>query len=117
MANNDGPFNTIESTQEFLSILSNKIDEVLDEARRELSACTVREQRERVQAWQLVLYTIKKLSSHVANSRKLMNDLDTLRSLLDQNIPAEDSGSLQLAGQPSVVFRRAPMPRNRRAEA
>jgi len=84
MANNDGPFSTIESTQEFLSILSDKIDEVFDEARRELSACTVCQQMERVQAWQLVLYTIKKLSSHVANSRKLMNDLDTLRGLLDR---------------------------------
>ena len=83
MSTNDQAFSTIENTQEFLSLLSHKIEEVLNEARHELSACKFDRHRERVQAWQQVLYTTTKLSTHIANSRKLMSDLDTVRRVLE----------------------------------
>ena len=83
MSNNDQTFGTIENTQQFLSLLSNKIDEVLNEARQELSACKFDQKRQRVQAWQQVVYTTTKLSSHIENSRKLMSDLDTVRRALE----------------------------------
>ena len=88
MASMDGPFSTIESTQEFLSLLSEQIDDVLNEVHRELSACKFLKHGLRVQAWQLTLYTTTKLSAHIAKSRKLMSDLTTLRNLLDGNSTA-----------------------------
>jgi hypothetical protein len=83
MTNVDQPFRTIEDTREYLSLLSAKLDEVLNEARLELSACKFEKHGQRGQAWQVALYTITKLSSHIANSRKLLSNLDTLRNFLD----------------------------------
>src|SRR5262245_24257458 len=85
MSNPHKPFGTIESTQEYLMLLNQRIDEVLDEVRREVSACKRGELSYRVQAWQLVLYTMTKLSSHIETSRKLMQNLDELRMMLDGN--------------------------------
>ena len=77
-------FGTIEGTQQFLSLLSHKIDEVLAEAQLQLASSTVLKARQRVQTWQLILYTMQKLSTHIANSRKLMEDLNTMKSLLEE---------------------------------
>ena len=94
MSHIEKPFGTIENTQEFLSILSDKIDEILDEARREQSAYTLQKQARRAQAWQLVLYTTMKLSCHIGNSRKLLNDLTALRNLLHEYAALDDAESL-----------------------
>jgi len=83
MRKNEQPFGTIESTDQYLALLSDRIEEVLDEARGELSKCKF--DHDRVQTWQVVLYTMKKLSSHIEASRKLMTDLDMLRNLLDSS--------------------------------
>jgi hypothetical protein len=82
MNNNDRPFQTIEDTQAFLGILSDTIDEIVAEAGRELSLH--RFERRRAQAWQVVIYKATKLSSHIANSRRIMNDLLTVRNVLDE---------------------------------
>jgi hypothetical protein len=95
MRNNDQPFGTIESTEQYLELLSDRIDEVLDEAHGELLKCKF--DPDRAQTWQLVLYTIKKLSSHVETSRKLMTDLDVLRTLLDANSSARAEAHVQCA--------------------
>jgi hypothetical protein len=83
----EGPFSTIESAHEFLGILGEQIDEALAEARLELSACTEAQGR-RIEAWQLAVYTMTKLSTHVTTSRRLMNDLRTLRNLLHRHTAA-----------------------------
>jgi hypothetical protein len=97
--NSHDQFSTIESTQEYLTLLSGKIDEVLSAARLELSGCRFDRRRKRGEAWQLVLYTTTKLSSHIDASRKLVSDLDTLKKLLDGNryfdLHNESSGDSQ----------------------
>lgn len=85
MAHSDAPFSTIENAHEFLALLGETIDEALSEVQKELSACAGLRQQRRVDAWQVVLYTTTKLSSHVATSRRLLNDLRTLRNLLHRN--------------------------------
>ena len=82
MTKGDRPFRTIEDTHEYLSILSEQIGEVLNEVRGEISTPTALQQERRIEAWQTVIYTLTKLSFHVANSRRLVNDLRTLRNLL-----------------------------------
>jgi hypothetical protein len=95
MRNDNQPFGTIESTEQYLALLSQRIDEVFDEARGELSKCKF--DHDRTETWQLVLYTIKKLSSHIATSRKLMTDLDALRSVLNSNTSAPADAHVQCA--------------------
>lgn len=88
MTGGHGPFTTIESAQEFVRLLDEAIDEALQEAGRELSACSARSQQRRVEAWQVVLYKMTGLASHVGHTRRLLNDLRTLRNLLQRT----DSG-------------------------
>jgi hypothetical protein len=96
MTSSDEPFGTIESAQQFLALLSEKIDEAADEVRRELTVCTTPEEERRKEAWQLVLYTMTKLSSHIRNGRRLMNDLRTLRNLLHRNSHPEHIDAAQM---------------------
>jgi hypothetical protein len=83
---NDRPFGSIENTQEFLSILSERIDEIAAEVQQEIQECSVPQESKRAQAWQVVLYTMKKLSTHISDSRKLMNDLNTMRNLMETDL-------------------------------
>ena len=87
----DAPFHSIESAQEFLALLGETIDEALDEVQQELTACTMRQQQRQVDAWRIVLFTTTKLGTHIAASRRLLNDLRMLRNLLHRNIPVSAS--------------------------
>ncbi len=87
------PFENIESAQQFVELLFDAIEE----ARQEVEAEVGRPQPERrLQALQLVSYNLAKLSLHMGTSRRILNDLRTLRRLLYQERvlseePAEES--------------------------
>ena len=85
MDHTDAPFGTIESAHEFLGCLGEAIDQALSEVQQELSDCVLLRQHRRVDAWRVVFHTTTQLSSHVATSRRLLNDLRTLRNLLHRN--------------------------------
>lgn len=76
------PFQSIESAHEFLALLGETIEDALEEVQQELAACTMRQEPRQVDAWRVVLFTTTKLGTHVATSRRLLNDLRTLRNLL-----------------------------------
>jgi hypothetical protein len=85
MTRTDAPFDSIESAHEFLALLGETIDDALEEVQQELTACTMRQQPRQVDAWRLVHFTTTKLGTHVAASRRLLNDLRTLRNLLHRS--------------------------------
>ena len=76
------PFESIESAQEFIALLA----ETIEEAQREIAAEQERldsgDQRRR-EAWLLALHKVKTLGFHVQKSHRALNDLRTLRRLLD----------------------------------
>jgi len=76
------PFDNIESAQEYLALLS----QALDEAKQTAEADIVREANTQIprrrDALRLVLYKLEKLEQHIKTSRRLLNDLRTLRRLL-----------------------------------
>jgi hypothetical protein len=82
MTSNAGPFETIESAQEFLGLLRQAIGESLDEAGRHLAASAARERLAQVDAWRVVLHKMTTLSSHVAHSERLAGELRMLRDRL-----------------------------------
>ncbi len=96
MTGGTGPFTTIESAQEFFRLLEEAVDEAIHEAGRELAACSTRREQRRVEAWQLVLYKTTGLASQIANSRRLLNDLRTLRNLLQRTHAGEMTVELQV---------------------
>jgi hypothetical protein len=83
MAHSDAPFSTIENAHEFLGFLGEAIDDAIAEVQQELAASAGHQQRQ-VDAWRVVLHTTTKLSGHVSASRRLLNDLRTLRNLLNR---------------------------------
>lgn len=76
------PFDNIEGSHEYVAMLA----ESLDEARREVEAELISAEREgadrRKEALLLVSYNLAKLNLHITTSRRILNDLRSLRRLL-----------------------------------
>jgi division protein CdvB (Snf7/Vps24/ESCRT-III family) len=75
-------FDSLESAQEFMILLAASIEEAakdLEDSR--LDADEERQDR-RVQALDLALYKLRLLDGHVHKSRRILNDLRTIRRLL-----------------------------------
>jgi F0F1-type ATP synthase membrane subunit b/b' len=72
------PFESIESTQEFVELLLDAIREAGEEVQKDMEDA---EERRR-EALLLVSHKLEKLSQHVSSSRRILNDLRTLRRLL-----------------------------------
>ena len=76
------PFDSIEGSHEYVALLA----EAIAEARRDVDADILAVEREgaerRKQALLLVAYNLAKLNLHFTNSRRILNDLRTLRRLL-----------------------------------
>jgi hypothetical protein len=76
------PFDNIESAREYVNQLLVATREAQDEIETELLRATDSELLRRQQALQLVKYKLTQLASHMAASRRILNDLTKLRRLL-----------------------------------
>ena len=76
------PFDTIESAQDYIDLLLEAIEETRRDVGTEIRLSTGPGGERRAQALQLVALNLNRLSSHVAKSRRILNDLRTLRRLL-----------------------------------
>lgn len=76
------PFESIEDTQEFIALLC----EAIDDAAREIESETVLAQAEklprRIEALNLAAFKLAQLKVHVSKSRRIVNDLRTIRRLM-----------------------------------
>lgn len=75
-------FDTIESTQQFNELFQTAIAETLGDVQREVEAAREMREERRLEALLLVVHKLEKLDFHVGRSRRLLNDLRTLRRLL-----------------------------------
>ena len=86
------PFDSIEGSHEYVAMLA----EALDEARRDVEAELAAAEREgasrRKEALLLVSYNLAKLNLHITSSRRILNDLRSLRRLLlaERGLPAAE---------------------------
>jgi hypothetical protein len=84
------PFDSIEGSHEYVAMLA----EALEEARRDVEAEVAAADRDgadrRKQALLLVSYNLAKLNLHITTSRRILNDLRSLRRLLlsERGLPA-----------------------------
>ncbi|HEX3544598.1 MAG TPA: hypothetical protein VHT31_08735 [Candidatus Acidoferrum sp.] len=76
------PFDDIESAREYVNQLLAATHEAQTEIETELLRATDPELLRRQQALQLVKYKLTQLASHMAASRRILNDLTKLRRLL-----------------------------------
>jgi len=77
-----GPFESIESAHEFMILLEQSIAEALSDVRLDLEQAAADNMDRRVAALTLAVYKMNQLSTHVHKSRRILNDLRTIRRLL-----------------------------------
>ena len=76
------PFDSIEGSHEYVSLLAEAIEEARKEVEADAAQAAAEGADRRVEALQLVTYNLAKLSVHITTSRRILNDLRTLRRLL-----------------------------------
>ena len=91
------PFDSIEGSHEYVALLA----EALNEARRDVESEIAVAERDgaerRKQALLLVSYNLAKLNLHITTSRRILNDLRSLRRLLLAERNPQLSEDVQLA--------------------
>ena len=94
------PFDNIEGSHEYVAMLA----EALDEARRDVEAEVAAADRDgaerRKQALLLVSYNLAKLNLHITSSRRILNDLRSLRRLLlaERGLGVDEEQSISAGG-------------------
>jgi hypothetical protein len=94
------PFDTIEGSHEYVALLA----ESLEEAKRDVEAEIAVAEREgadrRKEALLLVSYNLAKLNLHITTSRRILNDLRSLRRLLlaERGITEEEERAIAAGG-------------------
>ncbi len=76
------PFESIESAHEFILLLKDRIQEAMADVREHLEQADASQDQRRSQALRLALFKMNQLSSHMHKSRRVLNDLRTIRRLL-----------------------------------
>jgi hypothetical protein len=90
-------FESIESAHEFVGLLA----EAVAAAKQDLEGDVQREAASkfprRLQALRLALYNVEKLQLHMAKSRRILNDLRTLRRLLFEERTAKPAPAKEIS--------------------
>ena len=76
------PFDSIEGSHEYVALLSDAVAEARREVEGEIAAAERDHADRRKEALLLVSYNLAKLHLHITSSRRILNDLRTLRRLL-----------------------------------
>jgi hypothetical protein len=78
----ESPFGSIEDAHEFLTLLAQTVFETKLEIEADVQRESSSHLPRRAEALKLTLYTLNKLEFHMNRSRRVLNDLRTLRRLL-----------------------------------
>jgi hypothetical protein len=88
------PFDSIEGSHEYVAMLSEAIAEAHRDVQADIAAADKEGAERRKQGLLLVSYNLAKLELHIKTSRRILNDLRTLRRLLlsERGQPAGEAG-------------------------
>lgn len=76
------PFDSIEGAHEYVGLLAEEIVEAEAAIQEDISEASGQGVVRRVQALHIVAFKLEKLRDHISSSRRILNDLRTLRRLL-----------------------------------
>lgn len=76
------PFDNIEGSHEYVALLAEALDEARRDVEAEIAAADRDGAERRKQALLLVSFNLAKLNLHITTSRRILNDLRSLRRLL-----------------------------------
>ena len=91
------PFDSIESSHEYVAMLAEAVEEARREVEDEVSTAERDRADRRKEALLLVSYNLAKLNLHITNSRRILNDLRTLRRLLLAERGLRDTGNIEVS--------------------
>jgi hypothetical protein len=77
-----GPFDSIESAQDYMGVLAETILETLKDLSRDHQIAITQGEQRRAQAIALAQFKLKVLGCHLHKSRRTLNDLRMLRRLI-----------------------------------
>lgn len=85
------PFDNIEGSHEYVAMLADALEEARRDVESEVATADRDGAERRKEALLLVSYNLAKLNLHITTSRRILNDLRTLRRLLlaERGLPAE----------------------------
>jgi hypothetical protein len=76
------PFDSIEGAHEYVGMLAEAVDDAYAVIEEDLAIARSEGAERRVEALQLIVYKLDRLKQHLGTSRRILNDLRTLRRLL-----------------------------------
>ena len=82
MATERTPFDSIEDSLEYIGLLREAIETSKRSVADQAAAAQAEAAARRLEALQLVTYKLERLAWHIDGSRRILNDLRTLRRLL-----------------------------------
>jgi hypothetical protein len=90
------PFDNIESSHEYVTLLAEAIALALSEVESDIALARPDIGERRKEALRLVAFKLHKLSSHMTASRRILNDLRSLRRLLfeERSLPNTSGGAI-----------------------
>ena len=80
--NRETPFDDIEGSHEYVRLLAEAVSEARRDVEAEIASAEQDGAERRKEALLLVSYNLSKLNLHITSSRRILNDLRTLRRLL-----------------------------------
>ncbi len=91
------PFDSIEGTQQYIELLLEAIEEAQREVDADIEVARRNHAARREEALRIVAHKLDRLSFHIARSRRILNDLRTLRRLLLQERTPEEPEEISRA--------------------
>jgi hypothetical protein len=76
------PFDTLEGAHEYVALMAEIAEDVRRDVEGEIASTSAESEQRRKEALQLISYNLTKLSTHLTSSRRILNDLRSLRRLL-----------------------------------
>jgi len=80
------PFESLESAQEYMRLLAEELECILQEVDNDRGEAEKFGQSRRLDALHLVCYKLQRFSQHVDASRRILNDLRLLRRLFVRDL-------------------------------
>jgi hypothetical protein len=94
----EGPFDTIESAQEYLRLLLREVDANVEGLQEDIGTAAREGAGRRVDALRLAEFKLRELARHLGASRRILNDLRMLHRLLAE--PGERAWTAGAAPRP-----------------
>ena len=93
------PFDSIEGAHQYIDLLLEAIEEAQREVETDLQEAGRSQAVRREQGLRLVAHNLNRLSFHITHSRRILNDLRTLRRLLLAERHALKTGEITRAAR------------------